>query len=60
MFEKDEITKQIKFSHNPFSMPQGDLTDKELENVIEYLDPEEVITLTGADEDINFKLPAEL
>ena len=25
MFEKDEITKNIKFSHNPFSMPQGDL-----------------------------------
>jgi len=25
MFEVDEITKKIKFSHNPFSMPQGDL-----------------------------------
>ena len=25
MFEKDDITKKIKFSHNPFSMPQGDL-----------------------------------
>ena len=25
MFEKDEITKNIKFSHNPFSMPQGDI-----------------------------------
>jgi len=25
MFEKDESTKKIKFSHNPFSMPQGDL-----------------------------------
>ena len=25
MFEKDIITKKIKFSHNPFSMPQGDL-----------------------------------
>jgi len=25
MFEKDEITKKIKFSHNPFSMPQGNL-----------------------------------
>ena len=25
MFEKDEVTKKIKFSHNPFSMPQGDL-----------------------------------
>ena len=27
MYEKDEETKKIKFSHNPFSMPQGD-TDK--------------------------------
>tara|TARA_B100001250_G_C19543210_1_gene675646 strand:- start:325 stop:789 length:465 start_codon:yes stop_codon:yes gene_type:complete len=25
MFEKDEITKKIKFSHNPFSMPQGEI-----------------------------------
>ena len=25
MFELDEETKKIKFSHNPFSMPQGDL-----------------------------------
>ena len=24
MFEKDQITNKIKFSHNPFSMPQGD------------------------------------
>ena len=25
MYELDETTKKIKFSHNPFSMPQGDL-----------------------------------
>jgi len=25
MFEKDQVTKKIKFSHNPFSMPQGDI-----------------------------------
>jgi len=25
MFEIDEISKEIKFSHNPFSMPQGDI-----------------------------------
>ena len=25
MFEKDEITNKIKFSHNPFSMPQGNI-----------------------------------
>ena len=27
MFEKDEVTKKIKFSHNPFSMPQGDVAN---------------------------------
>jgi len=30
MFEKDEITNKIKFSHNPFSMPQGDLSNIDL------------------------------
>jgi len=25
MFEKDDVTNKIKFSHNPFSMPQGNL-----------------------------------
>ena len=25
MYEIDESSKKIKFSHNPFSMPQGDL-----------------------------------
>ena len=25
MFEIDELTKKIKFSHNPFSMPQGEI-----------------------------------
>ena len=25
MFEIDEQTKKINFSHNPFSMPQGDI-----------------------------------
>ena len=37
MFEKDEITKKIKFSHNPFSMPQGDLSEKEFENPLNIL-----------------------
>ena len=27
MFEIDENTKKIQFSHNPFSMPQGDLSN---------------------------------
>ncbi len=37
MFERDEITNKIGFSHNPFSMPQGDLTDKELEDPLNIL-----------------------
>ena len=30
MYEVDETTKKIKFSHNPFSMPQGDLEKLDL------------------------------
>ena len=37
MFERDEITNKIKFSHNPFSMPQGNLSDKDLENPLNIL-----------------------
>ena len=25
MFQRDELTNKIEFSHNPFSMPQGDI-----------------------------------
>ena len=32
MFEEDELTKKIKFSHNPFSMPQGKKEDLDLSN----------------------------
>ena len=32
MFEIDEISKKIKFSHNPFSMPQGDIKNLDFEN----------------------------
>ncbi|MDA8858870.1 aspartate--tRNA ligase [Candidatus Pelagibacter sp.] len=32
MFEKNEITNKIEFSHNPFSMPQGDLKDIDFDN----------------------------
>ncbi len=32
MYEIDEISKKIKFSHNPFSMPQGDLKKIDLSN----------------------------
>ncbi len=37
MFEKDEISNEIKFSHNPFSMPQGDLNEKKFKNPLEIL-----------------------
>ena len=37
MFEKDETNKKIKFSHNPFSMPQGDL------NKIDYDKPLDIL-----------------
>ena len=37
MFEKDESTNKIKFSHNPFSMPQGDLSEKDFENPLDIL-----------------------
>jgi len=37
MFEKDEVTNKIEFSHNPFSMPQGDLTDKDFKNPLDIL-----------------------
>ena len=37
MFEKDEQTKKLKFSHNPFSMPQGDIKDIDFENPLGIL-----------------------
>ncbi len=37
MFEKDEQTQKIKFSHNPFSMPQGDIDKLNFENPLEIL-----------------------
>ena len=37
MFERDETTNKIKFSHNPFSMPQGDLNQRAFENPLNIL-----------------------
>ncbi len=37
MFERDELTNKIKFSHNPFSMPQGDLSEKDFEDPLNIL-----------------------
>ena len=37
MFEKNEQTKKIEFSHNPFSMPQGDIKKIDFENPLKIL-----------------------
>ena len=37
MFEEDEQTKKIKFSHNPFSMPQGDTDEIDFNKPLEIL-----------------------
>ena len=37
MYEEDEITKKIKFSHNPFSMPQGDLDGIDFKKPLDIL-----------------------
>ena len=37
MFEIDEQTQKIKFSHNPFSMPQGDIRKLNFKNPLEIL-----------------------
>ncbi len=37
MYEIDEQTKKIKFSHNPFSMPQGDIDKINFEKPLEIL-----------------------
>jgi aspartyl-tRNA synthetase len=37
MFEKDETTNKIEFSHNPFSMPQGNLDEISFENPLDIL-----------------------
>ena len=35
MFERDEMTNKIKFSHNPFSMPQGGIKDIDFSKPLE-------------------------
>ena len=35
MFELDETSKKIQFSHNPFSMPQGDIKEIDLDRPLE-------------------------
>ena len=37
MYERDEVTKKINFSHNPFSMPQGDIDKIDFNKPLEIL-----------------------
>ena len=37
MFEKDEVTNKIEFSHNPFSMPQGNTDKLDLDKPLDIL-----------------------
>jgi len=37
MFEKDEATNKIEFSHNPFSMPQGNLIEENFKKPLDIL-----------------------
>ena len=35
MYELDDQTKKIRFSHNPFSMPQGNVNELDFNNPLE-------------------------
>ena len=37
MFERDEVTNKIEFSHNPFSMPQGNADEINFEKPLDIL-----------------------
>ena len=37
MFERNEITSKIEFSHNPFSMPQGELSEDDFNKPLDIL-----------------------
>ena len=37
MFERDEITNKVKFSHNPFSMPQGETDNINFDKPLDIL-----------------------
>ena len=37
MFERNEKTNNIEFSHNPFSMPQGNLNKIDFEKPLDIL-----------------------
>ena len=47
MYEEDEATKQIGFSHNPFSMPQGGLEALKTKNPLEVYAYQYDLVLNG-------------
>jgi aspartyl-tRNA synthetase len=47
MYEKNEQTGQIEFSHNPFSMPQGGMEDLNKKDPIEILAYQYDLVLNG-------------
>ena len=49
MYEIDTITKKIKFSHNPFSMPQGDLDNLNFEKPLDIKAFQYDIVCNGVD-----------
>ena len=51
MFEKNELTNKIEFSHNPFSMPQGDIDKINFEKPLE-ISVEEILSLFSSEERI--------
>ena len=49
MFERDETTGEIEFSHNPFSMPQGGLEALETKDPLEVLAHQYDIVCNGVE-----------
>jgi len=37
MFERDDVTNKVKFSHNPFSMPQGEIDNINFDKPLDIL-----------------------
>ena len=50
MFEKNEETKKIEFSHNPFSMPQGNLDKINFDKPLDILAYQYDIVCNGISE----------
>ena len=49
MFEKDDETQKIKFSHNPFSMPQGNIDQIDFQKPLDILAYQYDIVFNGVE-----------